>query len=279
RSTDDDQAHRARPHSPARARSGALEEVLCRGPRIPRAGGRPRARRRVHGARGTEPRDRSVHRQECRGCAAADARRAQARSRRVPRRQRAGAEGCLACAARTRRGDYADHRPREPAERVLRGPRRQHAGDLLRAPGRARDVRARTTRPRRSTRLRPRVARTRSPDMTITERMLTQDNDGIGGYMAHPDGTRTRPGILRVNHANGVTADYKIDAYRLAQLGFNVLAPSLFNMFGIPGTNHIGQGADLQAKHGDTEFLGKMDEAWQYLIRRMGSDPARTGCI
>ena len=72
-----------------------------------------------------------------------------------------------------------------------------------------------------------------------------------------------------VHHAHGVTADYKIDAYRLAQVGFNVLAPSLFNMFGIPGTNHIGQGADLQAKHGDTEFLGKMDEAWQYLIGRM----------
>ena len=115
--------------------------------------------------------------------------------------------------------------------------------------------------------------------MTITARMLTQDNDGIGGYMAHPDGPGTRPGVLMVHHAHGVTADYKIDAYRLAQLGFNVLAPSLFNMFGIPGTTHIGQGADLQAKHGDTEFLGKMDEAWQYLIGRMHSDPARTACI
>ena len=40
-----------------------------------------------------------------------------------------------------------------------------------------------------------------------------------------------------VHHAHGVTADYKIDAYRLAQLGFNVLVPSLFNMFGVPGTN------------------------------------------
>jgi dienelactone hydrolase len=76
-----------------------------------------------------------------------------------------------------------------------------------------------------------------------------------------------------------VTADYKIDAYRLAQLGFNVLAPSLFNMFGVPGTNTIGMGADLQAKHSDGEFLIKMDEAWRYLIDRMGSDPARTACI
>jgi len=82
-----------------------------------------------------------------------------------------------------------------------------------------------------------------------------------------------------VHHAHGVTADYKIDAYRLATLGFNVLVPSLFNMFGVPGTTQIGMGADLQAKHSDTEFLGKMDEAWRYLVDRMGSDPARTGCI
>jgi len=50
-------------------------------------------------------------------------------------------------------------------------------------------------------------------------------------------------------------------------------------MFGIAGTTHIGMGADLQAKHGDDEFLGKMDEAWRYLIDRLHTDPARTGCI
>lgn len=115
--------------------------------------------------------------------------------------------------------------------------------------------------------------------MTITARMLTQEQDGIGGYMAHPDGPGSRPGVLMVHHAHGVTADYKIDAYRLATLGFNVLVPSLFNMFGMPGTSHIGQGADLQAKHSDPEFLAKMDEAWRYLTGPMQSDPARTGAI
>src|SRR5690242_15803827 len=115
--------------------------------------------------------------------------------------------------------------------------------------------------------------------MRITARMLTPEQDGIGGYMAHPEGPGSRPGVLLVHHAHGVTADYKIDAYRLAQLGYNVLAPSLFNMFGVLGTNHIGMGAELQAKHSDTEFLGKMDEAWRYLIDRMGTDPARTGGI
>jgi dienelactone hydrolase len=97
--------------------------------------------------------------------------------------------------------------------------------------------------------------------------------------MAHPEGPGQRPGVLMVHHAHGVTADYKVDAYRLAQLGFNVLAPSLFNMFGVGGTTHIGLGADLQAKHTDGEFLEKMGEAWHYLTGKMGSDPARTACI
>ena len=115
--------------------------------------------------------------------------------------------------------------------------------------------------------------------MTIVARMLTQEHDGIPGYMAHPEGADRRPGVLMVHHAHGVTADYKIDAYRLAQQGFNVFVPSLFNMFGVTGTNHIGQGADLQAKHADTEFLGKMDEAWRHLTGSMKSDPARTAAI
>jgi len=113
----------------------------------------------------------------------------------------------------------------------------------------------------------------------IVARALTQEQDGIPGYMAHPDEAGRRPGVLMVHHAHGITGDYKLDAYRLAALGFNVLVPSLFNMFGVPGTNHIGQGADLQARHGDPEFLAKMDEAWRYLAGPMNSDPARTAAI
>jgi dienelactone hydrolase len=110
----------------------------------------------------------------------------------------------------------------------------------------------------------------------IVARALTQEHDGIPGYLAHPAAPAGRPGVLMVHHAHGVTGDYKLDAYRLAQLGFNVLVPSFFTMFGVGGTTHIGQGADLQAKHGDGAFLEKMDEAWRYLTGPMRSDPART---
>jgi dienelactone hydrolase len=119
--------------------------------------------------------------------------------------------------------------------------------------------------------------------MNAVARRLTLEDDGIPGYAAYPEGAgpggAARPGVMLVHHAHGITGDYKIDAYRLAQLGYTVLVPSLFNMFGVGGTNHISQGADLQAKHGDTEFLGKMTEAWTYLTTRLGADPARTAAI
>ncbi|HEY7541989.1 MAG TPA: dienelactone hydrolase family protein [Methylomirabilota bacterium] len=70
--------------------------------------------------------------------------------------------------------------------------------------------------------------------MNVDAPPLTLEQDGIPGYAARPEGPGPRPGILMVHHAHGVTADYKIDAYRLAALGFNVLVPSLFNMFGVP---------------------------------------------
>ena len=44
--------------------------------------------------------------------------------------------------------------------------------------------------------------------MTVVARMLTQEQDGIPGYMAHPEGSGRRPGILMAHHAHGVTADY-----------------------------------------------------------------------
>ena len=115
--------------------------------------------------------------------------------------------------------------------------------------------------------------------MTIVARRVTQEDDGIDGFIAHPEGDGRRPGVLMVHHAHGVTGDYKIDAYRLAQLGFNVFVPSLFNMFGIAGTNHIGAGAELQAKHSDGDFLEKMGEAWRWLTGRLNSDPTRTAAI
>ena len=66
--------------------------------------------------------------------------------------------------------------------------------------------------------------------MTIVARMLGQEQDGIGGYMAQPGGPGPGPGVLMVHHAHGVTADYKIDAYRLNVAGY-LVKPVTFSEF------------------------------------------------
>src|SRR5262249_6781967 len=100
-----------------------------------------------------------------RGGRAADAGRARSRAHRVPRGKRGGAEGSL-CHARGARGaDLAHDRPRQPEEHLLQRSGRQHARDLLRASGRAGDLRARAERSRR--RARPEaVARLAGRDVT-----------------------------------------------------------------------------------------------------------------
>jgi dienelactone hydrolase len=74
--------------------------------------------------------------------------------------------------------------------------------------------------------------------MRVVARVLNQEQDGIPGYVAHPEGAGPRPGILMAHHAHGITADYKVDAYRLAVLGFNVLVPSLFQLPSTHGVIH-----------------------------------------
>lgn len=62
--------------------------------------------------------------------------------------------------------------------------------------------------------------------MTIVARRLTQEQDGIPGYAAHPEGTAARLGVLMAHHAHGITGDCKIDAYRLASGGWSSGMPS-----------------------------------------------------
>ncbi|MBI3057429.1 MAG: dienelactone hydrolase family protein, partial [Betaproteobacteria bacterium] len=82
--------------------------------------------------------------------------------------------------------------------------------------------------------------------MSITLRKLTQEQDGIPGWIAHPDGHGRHPGVMMLHHAPGLTGDYKINASLLAGLGFTVLVPSLYNMLGVSGEHHLGQGAEIQ---------------------------------
>jgi dienelactone hydrolase len=56
--------------------------------------------------------------------------------------------------------------------------------------------------------------------VTIVARMLTQEQDGIPAYMAHPEGPGPRSGVLMVHPAHGVTADYKVDGRMIVGSSF-----------------------------------------------------------
>ena len=109
--------------------------------------------------------------------------------------------------------------------------------------------------------------------MSVTLRRLTLEQDGIPGWIAHPLTEARRPAVLMLHHAPGLTGDYKANAALLAQLGFTVMVPNLYNMLGIPGDNHHGQGPEIQTRHGDADFLHVIGEAWRALAARPDVDP------
>jgi carboxymethylenebutenolidase len=115
--------------------------------------------------------------------------------------------------------------------------------------------------------------------VTVTARKLIAAEDGIPGFIAHPDAPGRHPGIMIIHHANGVTSELKIYAAELARLGFTVIVPSLFEMLGIVANNHIGQGIDLQKRFTDPEFLGVIGSSWNYLVGRVNVDIDRCGLI
>ena len=115
--------------------------------------------------------------------------------------------------------------------------------------------------------------------MSITLRKLTQEQDGIPGWIACPNTRGRHPGVMMLHHAPGLTGDYKMNASLLAQLGFTVLVPSVYNMLGVAGDHHHTRGAEIQAKYDDADFLRVIGAAWRHLAARPDTDPDRTAVI
>ena len=110
--------------------------------------GRPRARRRLHGAGGAQPHDRSLPRPDR---APRRHPRATGRAaRRVPRGSEAALKEAWLHAARAGRADRPGHGSREPEEHLLPRSRRHLARDLLRAAARPRAVPPGARRSRRA---------------------------------------------------------------------------------------------------------------------------------
>lgn len=115
--------------------------------------------------------------------------------------------------------------------------------------------------------------------MGIALRRLTQEEDGIPGWLAEPRIAAPRPGVLVLHHGPGLTADYKALVAQLAEQGFTAFVPNLYNMLGVPGESHVGQGAEIQRRHGDADFLAVVHRAWQFLCGWPHVDAGRTAAL
>lgn len=115
--------------------------------------------------------------------------------------------------------------------------------------------------------------------MAVTSRKLVPGEDGLPGWIAHPSTAGRHPGVLMLHHAPGLTGDYRTNATLLAQLGFTVLVPNLFNMLGVPGDHHMGQGGEIQSRNDDDAFFAVIGQAFRALAARADTDPARIAVL
>lgn len=115
--------------------------------------------------------------------------------------------------------------------------------------------------------------------MTITLTKLTQEKDGMPGWVAYPNAPGPHPAVLMLHHAPGLTGDYKYHCARLAQAGYAVFVPSTFNQLGFAGDNHYGMGAEIQVQKNDAEFLRVYREALDWFKSRAYVDPKRVAVL
>jgi dienelactone hydrolase len=111
--------------------------------------------------------------------------------------------------------------------------------------------------------------------MRIVERVLTAKDDGIPGYLAHPERLLPGPALLLVHQNTGVTDYLKIEALKFAKLGYATVAPNLYELLGFPDVTHIHTGREIQAKTSDADFVRVIGEGWRYLLSRSDVDPTR----
>ena len=77
---------------------------------------------------------------------------------------------------------------------------------------------------------------------TITTRKLTEEKDGVEGYIAHPEQAQKGPALLLIHQHSGLTGYLKTAAFRFAQLGYTTVVPNLYHMLGYPAETHIYKG-------------------------------------
>ena len=110
--------------------------------------------------------------------------------------------------------------------------------------------------------------------MNIVNRYLTTEQDGIPGYIAHPDRKESGPGILIVHHHYGVTGHMKSTVCNFAKLGYTTIVPDLYKMLGMSDGVH-----EAQKKTTDGQFVEIINRAWRYLTQRNEVDGKRCAVV
>ena len=113
----------------------------------------------------------------------------------------------------------------------------------------------------------------------IVTRALTEDKDGVQGYIAQPERVEIGPGLLLIHQHSGLTGYLKTAAYRFAQLGYTTVVPNLYHMLGYPAETHIDKGTEIQNKTPDPDFVRVIDRGWRYCLSRSDIDGSRVGVI
>jgi dienelactone hydrolase len=99
--------------------------------------------------------------------------------------------------------------------------------------------------------------------MKIINRDLTQEKDGVPGYLAHPDRKEPGPAVMIVHHHYGVTGNMKVNVCNFAKLGYTTLVPDLYKMLGESDGVH-----EAQKKTTDGQFTEILTTAWRFLTSK-----------
>jgi carboxymethylenebutenolidase len=115
--------------------------------------------------------------------------------------------------------------------------------------------------------------------MSIITRKLTEKEDGLPGYMAHPVRQERGPGILII-HSSGTIGYLRTEAYKFAKLGYCAVMPELYSLLGFAELSGTLAGKEeVQDVKSDEEFVRAIDVGWRYLTNRPDVDPARVAAI
>ncbi len=107
----------------------------------------------------------------------------------------------------------------------------------------------------------------------IITRALTQEQDGVPGFIASPERSAPGPALLIVHHHYGVTGHIKHMACEFAEAGYTTMVPALYDMLGFSDFH------DVQKKTTDGRFVEVIGRGWQYLCGRDDVDEKRVAVM